>query len=121
MSTNDTKVTRPSFTDVYNDLSWYDEQAIAEALDVDIHDLMEAFSEGEAGVRNIVQMVRAFELVHARRVGKTDRDASKHVRELTNGQLTELMAAYLAATTEQNEDDPDEPVTEAGKDDSPSE
>lgn len=121
MSTTDSKPTRQSFTDVYNDLNWHDEQAIAEALGVDIHDLMEAFSEGEAGVKGIVQMVRAFELVHARRAGRTDRDASKHVRELTNGQLTDLMEAYLAATKEQNEDDPDEPVTEAGKGDSPSE
>lgn len=119
MST-DTEVTRPSFNDVYNDLNWHDEQAIAEALDVDIHDLMEGFSSGEAGVKGMVLIVRAFELIYARREGKTEREASKIARDLTTGQLTDLLQAYLGATDEQEQDDPDDPETEAGKEGLPS-
>ena len=107
-------LTRPSFGEAYDNVTWYDEQAVEKAFDVDIHDLMEQFSEGGLGVKRAVLLVRAFELVAERRNGKKDEAAAKAVRELTTAQLTELLRAYL-----DNEDEPmpEEPVTTAGKGD----
>lgn len=117
MST-DTKPTRPSFGDVYEQLTWHDEHAIEQAFDADIHDLMQQFSEGATNVRTLVLIVRAFEFISERRAGKKDPVALAAVRNLTTAQVTELLEAYL---DHDEEPVPDEPVTDEGKDDSPAE
>lgn len=119
MSTDTTsKPARPSFGEVYEGLTWHDEQAIEKAFEVDIHDLMQQFSEGEADVRTLVLIVRSFELIAERRAGKNDAVALAAVRNLTTAQVTELLEAYL---DHEDEVDEEQPTTDAGKDDSPAE
>lgn len=116
--TTSTKPVRPSFSDAYEGLNWHDEQAIEKAFDADIHDLMQQFASGKAGIKGMVRIVRAFELAAARREGASDAEALDAVRKLTTGEVTSLLDAYLASEADE-EPVPDEPVTEAGKDDSP--
>lgn len=114
--TDETKTERPPLGDFYDSLTWHDEQAIATAFDVDVHDLMTSFVAGEAAVRDLVMLTRAFELVRVRREGQKDGEALKVVRDLTNAQVTAAMEAYL---DHEDEPMPEDPVTDEGKGDAP--
>jgi hypothetical protein len=119
MITEDTStITRPSLDEAYGSLTWYDEQSIKKNLGDDVHDLMEALATETASLSQVVALVRAFEFIAAQRDGAKEPAALNTVRKLTAKQIDEIADAYLAT---EDEVSPDEPVTEAGKDDFDSE
>lgn len=81
----------------------FDEIAIAKAFDMDLVDMQQ---KGRSTL-----MMRALLFVVRRREGMKDGEARKAVLEMTLG---EVMEAF--DTDEPDEVDPDDPVTEAGKD-----
>ena len=107
------KIERPSFDDVYDNLTWHDETAIENALNLSIHDLAAAIVEGEATLKTYMATVRALELVHYRAEGLSDVEARAKVRLLTNAEVTELLEAYFAAggDDEDSEGQQERPVT----------
>ena len=118
MTTSDTapepaKIERPSFDDVYDNLTWHDETAIENALNLSIHDLAAAIVEQKATLKTYMATVRALELVHYRAEGLSDVEARAKVRLLTNAEVTELLEAYFAAggDDEDSEGQQERPVT----------
>lgn len=109
------EITRPSLDEMYGSLNWFDEEAISKAFGIDIHDMMQAFAEETASLGTVVVMVRAFDFIRAIRDGAKEHEALKAVRMLTAEQISDISTAYL---DHEDEAMPDEPDTEAGKDDS---
>lgn len=110
MSTDTTaeETVKPTLGDTINSLTGYEEDEIEHAFGISVYDLI--------GV-NFVKANRALCFVLRRREGKKGSEALKIAKSMTSKELDGVFA--------DDEDDdevmPDEPVTEAGKDDSVSE
>lgn len=111
MSTDATTETtvKPTLSDTLNSLTGYEEDEIEHAFGNSVYNLIGP---------NFVKGNRALAYVLQRRAGKKGSEALKIAKSMTSGDLNDIFA-------DDDEDDdevmPDEPVTEAGKDDSASE
>lgn len=112
--------TRPSFGDAYEDLTGLDDRAIALHLGYDIDELFELLNDGALSSRQWLQIVEALEFVAIRRRPNTpDEFAAQLVKEMKRKELGDFLAAYMAATFPDPEEQPDADSPE-GKDSSPS-
>lgn len=99
--TENTTTERPTVVEMINSLTGYDEIAIEKNYGgVDFFELK--------GLTTI----RALVFVQLRRDGQADKDAKRAVLEMTVGECN-------AFFTEDTETDPEQPVTEPGKDSEP--
>lgn len=103
MSAN-SSVTDITASDMFLSLNGFDELAVAKAFGSDVAELREA----------PMRFMRALAFIHRRREGDKDAEAYKAAMNLTIEEAGNYFAPDL------DEVDPDDPVTEAGKDDAPS-
>ncbi len=104
---------RPSLGEAYEALNYYDEQAVTKVFGIDLDDIYERLSDGEASNGDLLLIVRSLELVrYLHEDGTTPEQAEQKVKQLTKGGLGELLAAYM---THEDEPLPHAPITDEGK------
>ncbi|HWI43269.1 MAG TPA: hypothetical protein VNS81_06585 [Nocardioides sp.] len=100
-------------SELFLSLTGFDEIAIAKAFGAEVSEIAEVDPQGQP--KRQYTLLRALAFVHQRRQGLKDGDAFKAAMNLTLQDVTDYFA-----DEDEDELDPDDPVGDQGKDDSPS-
>jgi hypothetical protein len=121
------KIERPSFGDIYNDLTGFDDEAVAVHMGYEIESLFDGLNDGSLSSQDGVNVVRACEFLRKRKelVGQVpdpDAMAAQLVKEMTRRELNPISTAYYAASMPDVDEvpDPESPEGKAGPSSAPS-